>query len=172
MTTPLILGAIAVVGVAAVPFLLPASTIVKRSAIVNAPAETIFPMIASNSGYQRFNPWKAQDPDLKITMHGPDRGIGSGFAFDGKGGKGSQTITALEDNSSVTMLLDLGAMGQPVTTFRLEPAGERTRVTWSTRAEFGMNPIGRVFGLFLDGMLGSDYELGLKLLGDAAGNRA
>ncbi len=172
MTSHLILAALVVAGIAATPFLLPASTIVKRSAVVDAPAERIFPMIASNSGYQRFNPWKARDPKLKITMLGPDSGVGSGFAFDGQGGKGTQTITALEENASVTMQLDLGPMGRPVTTFRLEPAGERTKVTWSTRAEFGMNPIGRVLGLFLDGMLGSDYELGLKLLGDAAADRA
>ena len=66
------------------------------------------------------------------------------------------------------MQIDLGAMGQPVQTFTLIPAGNATKVVWSTEARFGMNPIGRVFGLFLDGQLGPIYERGLKKLEKAA----
>ncbi|MCY6382996.1 SRPBCC family protein [Hoeflea prorocentri] len=171
MNTYLTVGAIAVAIIVATPFLLPASKTVERSAIVPAPANEVFPVIASNEGYQRFNPYKQKDPDLKITMHGPSSGVGSGFAFEGKDGKGTQTITALDDNRSVTMLIDLGAMGKPVTTFGLEPAADGTKVTWSTRMEFGMNPVGRVFGIFLDRMLGPDYELGLKLLAGTVSSR-
>ena len=108
-------------------------------------------------------------------MHGPSSGIGSGFSFDGKDGKGTQTIVAMEENRSVTMQIDLGAMGRPVTTFLLEPSSGllepspgATIVTWSTKSDFGMNPIGRVFGLFLDGMLGPDYETGLRKLAQAS----
>ncbi|MEN0001955.1 MAG: SRPBCC family protein, partial [Pseudomonadota bacterium] len=108
------------------------------------------------------------DANLKITMHGPSHGIGSGFAFDGKDGTGTQTIIAMEENKSVTMQIDLGAMGKPVTQFRLAPMDGKTEVTWSTKSDFGFNPVGRVFGLFLDGMLGPDYELGLRELNKAA----
>ncbi len=172
MTMHLIAGAVALAGIATTPFLLPSSTVVERSAVLDASAEKIFSLIASNAGYQRFNPHKAKDPDLRIDLHGPDRGVGSGFAFVGQDGRGTQTITAVQENQSVTMLIDLGPMGKPVTTFRLEPADDGTRVTWSTRTDFGINPFGRVLALFLDGMLGADYELGLKMLGDAAADRA
>ena len=41
---------------------------------------------------------------------GPAEGIGSGFRFDGKEGKGTQTVTEVTA-TRVTHLIDLGAMG-------------------------------------------------------------
>lgn len=161
--TLIIIGAVAA-AIVVTPFLLPSEKTVERSAVIDAPASDLYALIASNEGFQRFNPYKDTDPDLAITMHGPSSGIGSGFAFKGKEGTGTQTIVATEENATVTMQIDLGAMGKPVTTFSLEPSGDATKVTWSTRSEFGMNPIGRVVGLFLDGMLGDVYERGLANL--------
>ncbi len=168
MTTMIAMGAVAVAAIVAIPLFLPNHATAERSAVIAAEPGELFPLIASNSGYQRFNPYKAKDPDLKIEMFGPASGIGSGFAFDGRDGKGTQTVVAHEENRSVTMQIDLGARGKPVTVFTLEPVGAGARVTWSTRSDFGLNPVGRVIGLFLDGMLGPDYEKGLKLLGNAA----
>lgn len=161
--TWIIIGAV-VAALVAAPYLLPSEKTVARSAIIQAPAPDLYALIASNQGYQRFNPYKDTDPDLAITLQGPPSGVGSGFAFKGKEGAGTQTIIAAEPHQSVTMQIDLGAMGKPVTSFTLEPAGDGTKVTWSTRSEFGMNPVGRVFGLFLDGMLGGVYERGLQNL--------
>ncbi len=168
MNTYLTIGAVAFAAIVAVPFVLPSSKTVERSAVIEAPAEKVFALVSSNEGFQTFNPYKVNDENLKITMHGPSHGIGSGFAFDGKDGKGTQTIVAMEENKSVTMQIDLGAMGKPVTEFRLTPQGGKTEVTWSTKSDFGFNPIGRVVGLFLDGMLGPVYELGLEELNKAA----
>ena len=160
---------IVVAGLVITPFMLPSSKTVTRKTVIDAPAAEIYELVSSNTGFQAFNPYKAKDPELKITLSGPDHGVGSSFAFDGKEGKGTQTITSLEENKSVTMRIDLGSMGQPISTFKLDQIGDnQTRVTWSTRSDFGMNPIGRVIGMFLDGMLGPDYELGLKLLDKAA----
>ncbi|MEM1377084.1 MAG: SRPBCC family protein [Pseudomonadota bacterium] len=168
MNTYLTIGAVTVAALVALPYVLPSSKTVERTATINAPAEKVFALVASNEGFQTFNPYKLKDENLKITMHGPSHGIGSGFAFDGKEGKGTQTIIAMEENKSVTMQLDLGAMGKPVTEFRLTAIGDATEVTWSTKSDFGFNPIGRVVGLFLDGMLGGTYELGLDELNKAA----
>jgi hypothetical protein len=55
-------------------------------------------------------------------------------------------------------------MGKPTQSFTLTPESGKTRVVWATESEFGANPIGRVFGLFMDGYLGPIYERGLKKL--------
>ena len=39
-----------------------------------------------------------------------------------------------------------------------------THVTWSFDSEFGLNLVGRYFGLMLDGIVGPDYEKGLQNL--------
>jgi uncharacterized protein YndB with AHSA1/START domain len=162
MASILQIAAVAAAVIVAVPFLLPSSKTVERSALVKASPEAVFAAMSSTSGYQTFNPYRDMDAKLKITPFGPEAGLGSGFAFEGKDGKGTSTITAMETNKSVTYQIDLGFMGKPVQTITMTPENGGTRVKWSVTSTFGMNPMGRVFGLFMDGMLGSHYELGLK----------
>lgn len=156
-------GAILVALIAA-PYALPDHKVVERAAIIEATPDAIYPLLTSSAGFQTFNPYKDADPDLEIIFQGPAEGVGSGFAFSGRDGQGTQIITDMQNNASVTMQIDLGSMGQPVQTFTLEPINNGTRVVWSVESQFGMNPIGRVFGLFLDGMLGETYERGLENL--------
>lgn len=162
ISTTVITGGVILAAVIAIPFALPSSKTVERTATINADQETLYAMIASPREYQKFNPYRDTDPNLKIVFTDTEQGIGAGFYFKGKEGQGTQTVTALEENKRVTMLIDLGPIGKSVQTFTLSPAENGTRVVWSTKSEFGMNPIGRVFGLFLDKMLGETYERGLK----------
>jgi uncharacterized protein YndB with AHSA1/START domain len=164
MASYLQIAAIAAAVIVAVPFLLPSSKTVERSAIVKATPEALFATLTSTAGYQTINPYKDLDPNLKATPFGPEAGVGAGFAFESKDGKGTSTISAVEPNKSITYQLDLGFIGKPVQTITLTPENGGTRVNWKMTSTFGMNPMGRVFGLFMDGMLGPHYELGLKNL--------
>ena len=162
----LFVGVLAVIAICA-SYVLPASKTVSRRAVIKANAAEIYQLIVSTEGFQRFNPYSDTDQDLKISAFGPDSGVGAGFLFEGKEGKGSQTVIAVEPNRQVQMEIDLGPMGKPVQTFSLNEQQDSTEVIWSTRSEFGLNPVGRVFGLFLDKMLGKTYERGLKNLAQA-----
>lgn len=164
MQTYLTIGGAALAVIAVVPFLLPAKARVERSAVVAAAPEAVFPLINSSAGFNRFNPFRDRDPNLRISYSGPTEGQGASFSWQGREGSGSQTISSIEDGRRVVMQLDLGAMGRPVQSFTLEPAQSGTRVTWSLDADFGLNPVARVIGLFMDGMLGPIYVLGLENL--------
>ncbi|MEN0001336.1 MAG: hypothetical protein AAF940_10660, partial [Pseudomonadota bacterium] len=61
MNTYLTLGAAVAAIIVATPFVLPASKTVERSAIIEAPAEKVFALVASNEGFQTFNPYKVKD---------------------------------------------------------------------------------------------------------------
>lgn len=65
---------------------------------------------------------------------------------------------------SVTDLIDMGPMGQPVQKVTAIAVDGGTQVTWVMDAELG-NPIARVIGLSMDGMLGGTLEQGLTSLG-------
>jgi carbon monoxide dehydrogenase subunit G len=158
------IGGAALAVIAAVPFLLPAKARVERSAVVAATPEAVFPLVNSSEGFNRFNPFRDRDPNLKITYSGPKAGRGASFAWAGKEGSGVQTISSTEDVRQVVMQLDLGTMGRPVQTFALEPVAGGIKVTWSLDADFGVNPVARVFGKFMDGKLGLVYEKGLQNL--------
>ena len=154
------------VALSAATLLLPRHVSVERSAKVNAAPETILTLAASNTGYQAFNPYAAADPDLKIDMFGPEAGVGSGFHFDGKDGKGSQTVAAISADS-VIYHIDMGAMGQPKQSITTTPSSDGTTVTWRINSDMGFNPVFRVFGLFMDGMMGPVFERGLANLDKA-----
>ena len=53
-------------------------------------------------------------------------------------------------------------MGKPVQTIRAEETATGSRVTWTVTSDMGFNPIFRIFGLFMDRMLGKTYERGLS----------
>ena len=160
----IILAAASIAIIAAVIAFLPSQFTLTRQAVIDATPEEIYPRLTSTEGFQTFNPYRDTDENLKIIPFGPESGVGSGFNFEGKEGKGSSTIIAMEANRSVTMQIDMGAMGQPVQTLRLEPIGERTQVTWEVAMQFGMNPVKRIFGLFADKIMGDTYQRGLTNL--------
>jgi hypothetical protein len=144
-----------------IALLLPRKVVVSRSADVAMSPEEVIAQVASTEGFQSVNPYCTTDPELKITPFGPAAGVGSGFRFEGKEGKGTQTVTAVTA-TSVTHLIDLGAMGKPVQTIAAEATDTGPRVTWTVTSDMGFNPVFRIFGLFMDRMLGKTYELGLK----------
>ena len=166
--TYLIIGAAVIGTLGLLSFTLPSTVHVEREAVIKAEPSQIFVLASSNKGFQSFNPYKDVDPDLYIELFGPETGVGSGFNFNGKDGKGSQTITSLVDNKSITMQIDLGAKGKPTQTFSLQKVANGTKVIWGLDADFGYNPIGRAIGLFMDKMMGETFEHGLKNLSIAA----
>lgn len=144
-----------------ISFLLPRKVVVTRQATIGMRPEDVIARVASTQGFQSFNPYCTTDPDLKIEPFGPAEGVGSGFRFAGKEGKGTQTVTDVTA-TRVTHQIDLGAMGKPVQTIEAQAEGAGSRVTWSVTSDMGYNPVFRIFGLFMDRMLGKTYELGLK----------
>ncbi|MEM6594896.1 MAG: SRPBCC family protein [Pseudomonadota bacterium] len=150
-----------VAAIALIALLLPRMVVVTRQTDVAMRPEDVIARVASTEGFQTFNPYRTTDPDLNITPFGPARGVGSGFGFDGKEGKGTQTVTEVTA-SRVTHLIDLGAMGKPVQTIEAKATETGSCVTWTVTSDMGFNPIFRIFGLFMDRMLGKTYELGLK----------
>ncbi|MCV3273838.1 SRPBCC family protein [Roseobacter sinensis] len=150
-----------------VTFALPRHVRVERTALLEATPESVLALAGSNSGYQRFNPYKTRDPELKIDLYGPETGVGSGFRFDGKEGKGQQTVADVT-NDTVTYAIDLGAMDQPTQAIHAVQADKGTHVTWRVESDMGFNPVFRVFGLFMERMMGPTMEQGLENLRRAA----
>lgn len=166
-TTFLVGAAGCIALVAASALLLPRPVQIERAAVIKSPPEATLALAGSNRGYQVFNPYQTADADLKITLFGPQTGIGSGFHFDGKDGKGSQIIAGITGDQ-VTYDIDLGAMGRPVQHISARATTGGSMVTWRMEADLGMNPIARVFGPFMDRMIGNTLEQGLGNLANAA----
>ena len=86
--------------------------------------------------------------------------------FEGKDGTGTQTVAEVGPDR-VVYAIDLGPMGQPRQSLTARPVAGGTEVVWRMEAEMGANPVFRVFGLFMDRMMGKTFEQGLRNLADA-----
>jgi hypothetical protein len=165
MNAPLIIATVvtAVAALTAATFLLPRHVVVARTARVEASPAQVVAVASSTAGYQRFNPYKDSEPNLKIVPFGPDAGVGAGFRFEGKDTSGSQTVHAVQDNA-VEYTIDLGARGRPRQRLEAQSAGTGSVVTWTMHADLGSNPVARVMGLMMDRFMGPTLEAGLKNL--------
>ena len=156
-----------VAALSAATLALPRHVSVERVAMLDTAPESVLALAASNEGYQAFTPYLPTDLNVQIDLFGPETGIGSGFHFDGVDGTGSLTVADVT-TEQVTFAIDLGPLGQPTQTISAMPEGEGVQVTWRMEADMGFNPVFRVMGLFMDGMMGPTFELGLENLRQAA----
>lgn len=145
-------------------FALPQRVHVERRAFIDAPADALYALAISNAGYQEFNPYKSADPELEIRLFGPSSGVGSGFRFDGADGNGTQTIARVEANRAVEFAIEMDDYGPATQTLAFESRDGGTEVTWTMDKDMGQNPIARVFGLFMDSMIGKHFNKGLENL--------
>jgi Polyketide cyclase / dehydrase and lipid transport len=157
-------GVIAIL--AAGTLLLPRNVRVERVASIAAAPADVIAVASSAESYQTFNPYKKADPAFKYEVFGPTSGVGSGWKFESKDGKGQAVVTKVAADR-VEYAVDLGAMGKPNQTIMVVADGTGSKVTWAMDADMGYNPIGRVMGLFLDGMIGQNHANGIQLLGEA-----
>ncbi len=149
-----------------VGLVLPSEYKVERSIRIQAPPERIFTEINDLKNWPKWTMWSERDPNMKIEYEGAETGVTAKNKWDSESqGSGEMTITESVPGELIRYDLvfadfDMSSVG----TMRLEKEDGGTRVTWSDEGTFGANPIYKYFGLFLDGMIGPDFEGGLKNL--------
>ncbi len=145
--------------------LLPSTPHVERQILIQAPPATVFALVNDFHQINKWSPWLDTDPNALYTISGPARGVGATLTWDGQiVGQGSQVITISEPSFRIVSKLDLDSPGQTTGTFEFLQTEKGTHVIWSFDSEFGLNLVGRYFGLMLDGIVGPDYEKGLQNL--------
>ena len=149
-------------------YVLPRQPEVTRSIDIAVPRAALFPLVADLRHLPEWSPRLTADPDVAVTFTGPLDGVGQAITWQSKlpeVGSGVETITMIEPDSAVAMSVERA--GQPSTTawFRLAEKGPtQTTVVWGYRKDVGFNPIDRYQALAIDGVVGPDYERGLKRL--------
>lgn len=141
---------------------------VTRSAVVNARADEIFPLLNDFHRWGSWSPWERLDPDLKRQYSGAESGVGAIYNWEGnkKVGAGRMEITDSAAPSRVVIKLDFlkPFEAHNTTEFGLEPKGLATNVTWTMRGPNSL--MSKVMGLFMnmDRLIGTDFEKGLANL--------
>jgi uncharacterized protein YndB with AHSA1/START domain len=155
---------IAVVLVAA-GFLLPATYSSERSVTINAPVDKVFPLVANHKEWRRWSVWNQRDPNMQMSYSGTEMAAGSKWSWKSKSeGNGGMEFSAVEPNKRIGYILTMQDTSPATGELKFTPDGAGTKVTWNIFGDAGMNPVFRWFGLFMDRLVGPDFEAGLKKL--------
>ena len=162
---------LAVVGILALAILgaglfLPSRFEVARSAVINAPAERVYDLIADPRHWAKWSVWNQRDPDMDIKYSGPPFGQGAKWSWKSKSeGSGNMVFTRVEPNSRIAYALSFPELGMKSGgAFALEAAASGTKVTWTNAGDVGPNPLKHYLAVMMDRMVGPDFEAGLANL--------
>ena len=144
---------------------------VRRSAVIPAPAEDIFPLVNSFHEWTKWSPWEAVDPGMSRRYFGSESGVGAGYEWSGnrKAGSGTMEIVESVPSREIKVRLQFTKPFKALnpTAFTFTPAPGGTEVSWVMTGE--NKGAAKLFALFMnmDKLVGSDFERGLKSLSEA-----
>lgn len=171
----LLILAVLIVGAAVLVLRQPDEFRIARSAIINAPAEAIFPHVNDLHKWQVWSPWAKLDPEAKTEFGAVTTGVGALMRWDGKKtGQGSMENIVSQPHSLIQFRLEFFKPMKAVNTaeFSFIPEDGGIRVTWSMSGK--NTPIGKIMNLLMncDKMVGEQFAKGLQDLKAIAENSA
>jgi hypothetical protein len=152
---------------------LPSHSRVERTIVINQSAPVLFNYVLDFNNYKKWNPWSRMDPDAKGELSGEPGSIGQKWSWDGEiVGKGSMTMVEIIPNKMIKSKLEFKEPFEAWSwdLWSFQPVRGGTKITWANEADLDY-PVGRYFGLFYDGMMGPDFEKGLKNLKEFTENQ-
>ena len=147
-------------------FLLPSEYKVERDIVIAAAPEKIHGAVADLSTWPTWTAWtESADPTCKWTFSAPSSGVGAVMTWKGeKMGDGRLELTGSSPTEGVEYDVAFAEGQDPAQGgVRYETLADgTTKVTWFNTGDLGTNPLARYMGLFMDTMLGPDFEKGLE----------
>ncbi|MEK7729253.1 MAG: SRPBCC family protein [candidate division KSB1 bacterium] len=143
---------------------LPSSYAVERSIEINKAPEVVFEQVADFNNYLKWNPWSKTEPSAKNTIGGTQKEPGASWMWEGDTvGTGSLTIEKLEPHKAIQSKLKFlkPFESEASDSWTFEPTASGTKVVWHNTGELPY-PVMRYMGLMMEGMLGPQFEQGLR----------
>lgn len=150
-----------------ISFFLPSKVTVSRSALINAPVPIVFKQVNMLQNWEKWSPWHKIDPAMLLSYEGPDEGKGARYNWFSKHpqvGNGALTITDSSPFKRIDTRMEFEGQNDGIGYYLFEETPKGTKVIWVMEADLGSNPVGKYFGLMIDGMIGPDFEQGLENL--------
>ncbi|WP_242928334.1 SRPBCC family protein [Pontibacter vulgaris] len=150
-----------------VSIFLPSKVHVERTVIIKAPASLVFEQINTLRNWEKWSPWHSIDPAMKLTYTGPAMGPGARYSWSSQHpnvGNGILTLKKSQPNLLIVAEMDFRENGKGTGTYTFKELADGTFLTWAMDTDMGNNPVSKYVGLFMDGMIGPDFERGLANL--------
>jgi hypothetical protein len=158
----LVVLGVALVGI----YFLPNNYTVSRSVEIYRTPEEVLARITNYNTWNDWSPWYALEPTAKQTFSGEAGQPGHTMSWNGKQlGEGSLTIESASVANGVVAKLEFikPFKSKADDIWLLEKTERGTQLTWVSKGPLSY-PLGRLFGLSMESMLGADKQKGLDKL--------
>lgn len=150
-----------------IAFLLPKTYKVERSIFIKSNPDVIYNLTSNFELWHLWVAWtKEFDSTAVFETTGTAGQVGTSWRWQGKKlGQGEMIASELVPGQLIAydLAFDQGkykSKGRIV----IEPQGDSCKVSWFDEGDLGYNPMSRYMGLFMDRMMGPDFEKGLAKL--------
>lgn len=161
----ILIGILIIIGIG---FFMPGKTHVERNIEINAPIAQVYDQVNELKNWMNWSPWAKLDPNTIWKYSEPSSGVGSYYTWASQVknvGNGKMTVLETKQNELVNCKMEFEGMGESFADFKfMAKDSTSTRVVWSFNNDNGINPFQRWMGLFMDKLLGPDFEKGLANL--------
>ncbi len=146
---------------------LPTDFGMQRQIVINAPLNAVFEEVNDFRNWEKWSPFAAADPSMKVTYGNKTSGSGANYTWQGEvSGTGEQHILASVTNERIETKIaftDQGSesIGYGYWTFKEVPEG--VEVTWAFTSSAN-SYFEKYFGALIDPFLGGTFEDGLARL--------
>ena len=150
-----------------VGFVLPGHYRVERSTVIAARPAAVYPLVGDLRAWRQWGVWFGRDPAMQLGYSPATAEVGAWSQWKSKSqGDGKMTITAVRPPEYFEYRMEFSDMGMASKgTMELAAAPDgTTRVTMAMEGDLGRSPINRWFGLFMDRLVGPDFDGGLANL--------
>ncbi len=145
---------------------LPQTKIVQRSIAIRSDVHLVFNELKDYQNWFQWRPWTEKEPTASYFYEGSPGEVGFTMGWSGEViGEGSLTLLEVQEPSRIEGKLEF-RKPQWLTAkdiWELTESDGVTTVKWSNEASLDY-PLGRWLGLYLDSLVGPDYERGLERL--------
>lgn len=153
-----------------VSLFLPNKVHVERSRTINAEQTFLFEQVNTLKNWEKWSPWHRIDPTMKLTYNQIPSGEGASYSWTSSNdrvGNGKLTILESYPNDSIKVMMDFMENGKGAGGYFFTKEKNGVKVTWTMDSDLD-NSLRRLFGLFIDKLVGPDFEKGLKNLDSIA----
>lgn len=147
---------------------LPKSHRISKSIEINAADSTVYDFVMDFHNFNSWSPWYKMEPTAQTSMMGEMGKSGYTYAWNGeKVGKGKLEVLSTMPNQNImeelTFYMPDPSVHQANFYFESTEPG-KTKITWTMEGD--NKPIFErwLYSLFVNRMVGKDYEEGLKTL--------
>ena len=159
-----ILGIIALLFIVAI--FLPSEYKVERNITIKKPIGMVYGYVSDFKNFHDWNPWTKLEPNHSYEITGDSGEVGQKYYWEGDIiGSGDMIFTEFKPYDMIRSNIHFLSpqQGEGVVEWVFSGTESSTKVSWSLigSAEY---PLGRYYGLLMDGFLGPSFEDGVKNL--------